>query len=140
MASGKVDRLLDFLMNAVSVTALLSMVALIGVQSHRGLSRVSEARSDRPFHAMRAALAEVAEREALYYLDALEFADSPEALHFVGTEGVAVALSSSEEGWAATASHEGLGREEGCAVFFGAVAPPEFPVRPSVPGEVACSE
>lgn len=127
-------------MNAVSVTALLSMVALIGVQSYSAVTRVSKAMSEHHFAAMRAALVNVAERQALHYLDVSEFADSPDALHMVMSDGVAVTLTSNNQGWAATASHVALASDRGCAVFFGGAALSDSPVRPKVPGEVVCSE
>jgi len=140
MAKGKLDGLLDFLMNTVSVLVLVAMVGLVGIQSQMAITKGSVARSGRRFAAMRAALADISERQALHYLDAAAFADSPDALRFEGAEGVAVVLSSDEGGWSATASHVALRSDEGCAIFFGDMAPPEFPVRPSRPGQVACSE
>ena len=140
MAREKIDGLLDFLMNTVSVIALVAMVGLVGIQSQRAIYKESVARVDRSFAAMRAVLSDIAARQALYYLDAAAFADSPDELRFVGAEGVAVVLSSDDEGWAATASHEALGSDEGCAIFFGDVIPPESPVRPARPGQVVCSE
>jgi len=140
MARKRLDGLLDFLMNTVSVIALVAMVGLVGIQSRRAIAKESVARSDRRFAAMRAALADISERQTLYYLDAAAFADSPEALRFPGAEDVDVVLSSDDEGWAATATHVALGNNEGCAIFFGDMAPPESPVRPTRPGQVACSE
>jgi hypothetical protein len=140
MANGKDSALLEFLMDAVSVTALLVMVALIGVQSTRAVSSLGQARADRHFAAMKADLAAVTERQILHYLDASEFAESPEDLSFVGSDGVAIAVTSSDEGWAATASHVALGSEHGCAVFFGVAPIPDGPAVPEAPGQVACTE
>jgi len=140
MARGKVDGLLELLMNTVSVLSLVAMVGLVGIQSQKAISKKSMERSDRRFAAMRAALADIAERQTLHYLDGGAFADSPDALQFEGAEGVAVVLSSDEGGWAATASHVAFGNDERCAIYFGDMAPPESPVRPSRPGQVVCSE
>jgi hypothetical protein len=140
MVNGKDHGLLDRLMDAVSVTASLVMLALIGIQSTRAVSSLGEARADRHFAAMKGDLAAVAEGQILHYLDSSEFAESPADLSFVGTDGVAIAMTSSEAGWAATASHVALGSEHGCAVYFGVGPVPDGPAVPEAPGQVACTE
>lgn len=140
MADRNDDALLDRLMDAVAVTALVVMVALIGVQSTRAVSSLGQARADRHFAAMKADLADVAERQVLHYLDASEFAETAEDLAFEGTDGVAISMVSTDAGWAATASHTALGAGHGCAVFFGLGPAPDGPARPEAPGQVACTE
>lgn len=127
-------------MDAVAVTALLVMLALIGIESARAVSSFGQARAQRHFAAMKADLVAVAEQQMLHYLDAAEFAASPEALSFVSSEGVAIALSRTDTGWAASASHAALGSERGCAVFFGFAPAPDGPAVPDTPGQVACTE
>lgn len=132
--------LVEVLMDTVSVMALVVMLTLIGVQSARALTSLSDARSERLIAEVRADLTDVAERQVLYYLDEAHFAPSAKALDFVGREGVVMHLKSTRAGWSATASHAELDEGQGCAVFFGAVHVPAGPVQPPTAGQVACTE
>lgn len=140
MANQKRFVLIEFLMEAVCIMALLVMIALIGVQSSTVVSSLSEDRADRLLAAMKDDLERVTEQQVLHYLDSSEFARTPEDLSFVSTTGVAIELTGTESGWSAIASHERLGDEFGCAVFYGEVSAPNDPVRPSRPGQVACTQ
>lgn len=127
-------------MEAVCVTALIVMVALIGIQSSTAVSSLSEDRADRMLAAMKGDLERVAEQQVLHYLDSSEFARTPEDLRFVSTTGVAIEVQASPVGWSATASHDQLPEDYGCAVFYGAVRRPAAPVTPSSPGQVVCTQ
>ena len=131
---------IEFLMEAVCVTALLAMVALIAVQSTTAVSSLSDQRAARHLAAMKKDLERVAERQVMHFLDSSEFAANSEDLRFVSSEGVGIRLTTSAGGWSATAYHEQLGEQHGCAVFYGSVAPPSAPVTPGTPGEVSCTE
>ena len=95
--------LIELLMEAVCVTALLLMIALIGFQSSTAASALTADRADRHLTAMKSDLQRVAEQQVLHYLDASEFAHSSEDLRFVSSDGVAIELTGSEAGWSATA-------------------------------------
>jgi hypothetical protein len=140
MARKKRFLLTEFMMEAVCVTALVAMLALFGVHSSTAVSSLSEDRAERMLAAMKADLERVAEEQLLHYLDSSEFAASPEDLAFVSTTGVAIEVTASPAGWSAIASHEELGDEFGCAVFFGSVQRPADPVMPSSPGQVVCTQ
>ena len=105
--------LIEFMMEAVCVTALIVMVALFGIQSSTAVSSLSEDRADRMLAAMKGDLERVAEQQVLHYLDSSEFAPSPEALAFVSTTGVDIEVTASSSGWSATASHAQLGDDVG---------------------------
>jgi hypothetical protein len=132
--------LIEFMMEAVCIMALLFMVALIGIQSGTAVSILSEDRAKRMVAAMKGDLERVAEQQILHYLDSSEFARSPEDLAFVSTTGVAIEVTGTAAGWSATASHEQLGEDHGCAVFYGAVPRPSDPVTPNAPGQVFCTQ
>ena len=132
--------LIELLMEAVCITALLLMIVLIGFQSSTAASALTADRAERHLAAMKSDLQRVAEQQVLHYLDASEFAHSPEDLRFVSSDGVAIELTGSDEGWTATASHDRLGAGHGCAIFYGAVPPPAAPVAAVGPGEVFCTE
>ena len=78
--------------------------------------------------------------QAIHYADESVFASSEAELHFTSSEGVAISVVTSSEGWWGTATHEALGTDEGCAVFMGSISVPAHPVTPPRPGEVACTE
>ena len=139
MAREKRFVLIEFMMEAVCVMALIVMVALFGVQSSTAVSSLSEDRADRMLAAVKGDLERVAEQQVLHYLDSSEFARSPEDLAFVSSTGVAIEVTATPSGWSATASHERLGDDYGCAVLFGSVQRPADPVMPSAPGQVVCT-
>jgi hypothetical protein len=132
--------LIELLMEAVCVTGLLVMIALMAFQSSAAASALTSERAARHLAAMKSDLRRVAEQQVLHYLDSSEFAHSPEDLRFVSSDGVAIELTGSEDGWAATASHDRLGESHGCAIFYGSVRAPSTPVAPRGPGEVFCTE
>jgi len=132
--------LIELLMEVVCVTALLVMSALIAFQSSTAASALTSGRDERHLAAMKSDLQRVAEQQVLHYLDSSEFAHSPEDLSFVSSAGVAIELIGSEDGWAATASHERLGDRHACAIFYGSVPAPSTSVAPHGPGEVFCTE
>lgn len=140
LASEKRFAFIETMMEVVCVTALVVMIALIGIQSSTAVSSLTEDRADRMLAAMKGDLERVAEQQVLHYLDSAEFADTPEDLSFVSTSGVAIELRGTESGWSATAHHEQLGDDQGCAVFFGTAPRPSDPVMPSAPGRVYCTQ
>jgi hypothetical protein len=140
MANREGFALTEVLMEVLSVTALVVMPALIGVQSSLAASGLSEARTDRHIETLRSELRALAEQQVLHYLDDGSFAQNPADLGVEPPQGVILSVDAGPHGWSATAAHEALDDRAGCVVFFGAVAPPSTPVRPDVPGAVACTE
>lgn len=132
--------LLEFLMQSLSISAMVVMVMLVGVQSSLAMSRVSTIRAEQRFAAMKWDLRRVAEQQVLYYLDEDAFTDSPSDLRVEGTDGVVLSLTASESGWSGVASHDALGDGHGCAIFFGRVPAPTGPASPVTAGEVACTD
>ena len=140
MPNEKSYSLIEFMMEGLTVGGLLVVLSLIGVQSTIAASTVAASRTEARFEAMKWDLLNVADRQALHFADESAFTNSPKELRFVGTEGVVVALTATPIGWSGTASHEALGDDQGCAIFFGSATVPTSPVRPASPGEVTCTE
>jgi TonB family protein len=53
--------------------------------------------------------------------------------------GVTMAITASEWGVAAVATHEHLGTEFGCSAYLGHMDPPDSPASPDAPGVIACT-
>ena len=140
MPESKNYDVIELMMEGLTVGGLIVVLALICVQSTIAASTVATSRMEARFAAMKGDLENLAERQALHFADEASFADSPEDLRFVGTEGVVVTLTASRDGWSGTASHAALGQDEGCAIFVGSTAAPTNPVRPGVSGQVVCTE
>jgi len=112
---------------------------LVGVHSAVAISTVSASRDQAHFATLRWDLENLDARQAIYYSDERAYSSSSIDLGFTPSEGVTVSVVASPRGWAATATHEGLGSGEGCAMYFGATAAPKSPVTPSHPGELVCT-
>lgn len=132
--------LIEFLMESVCVTALVAMLALICVQSSSAVSSLSDRRSAQHLAETKSALEQVTERQVLHFLDSSQFASSSDDLKLASSGDVEIELSVSGDGWSATAVHDRLGNDHGCAVYFGSVPPSAGPVTPNAPGEVYCTE
>ena len=51
-----------------------------------------------------------------------------------------MAVTASASGWSATAKHDALGSDKGCAVYYGsATAPTIGAMSPAAEGQVACT-
>jgi len=132
--------LIEVLMDAVAISALLVVVALIGVQSALALPRLSEAREAAHREAMRRDLQNLAAHQAIFHADRRSYAPSTEALAFETSRGVEVEVLASPSGWWATATHAALDDGAGCAIYVGEATPPTDPVTPARAREIACTE
>ncbi|MDX1493918.1 MAG: type II secretion system protein [Longimicrobiales bacterium] len=132
--------LVEVLMDGLAVSALLVVLALMGVQSALAFPRWSESREESHRTTLRWELENVVAQQALHQADGMRYATSLEELGFEPSPGVEVEVVASSWGWSATATHEALGDDEGCAVYVGAALPPVEPVMPTRRGEIACTE
>ena len=131
--------LVEVLMDGLAMSALLVVVALMGVQSVITFPRWSESRMEAQVSALSLELENLYAQQALHFADRGVFATSLEELGFVPSEGVRMSLTASPRGWSATARHDRLDPSHGCAVFHGVALAPTHPVRPAVRGRVACT-
>ena len=132
--------LVEVLMDGLAVSALLVVVVLMAVQSAITFPRWSESRAQAQVSALELELENLHAQQALYHADRGVFATSLEELGFTPSDGVRMSLSASPRGWSATAGHERLGPDRGCAVFHGVALAPTTPVRPARRGRVACTQ
>ncbi len=118
---------------------LLIVVVIIGILAAIAIPKFSATREKAYFAAMKSDLKNLASQQEIYYSDNYSYSSSTNALGFVNSDGVIVAISAvSSSGWAASATHQALGTAEGCAIFYGTATAPTAPTAPSQPGEIAC--
>lgn len=132
--------LVEVLMDGLAVGALVTVIALMGVQSALAFPRWSASRQESQREALRWELENLVAQQALHQADRGRFAASLEELDFRPSDGVVLEVVASTRGWAASALHEDLGADQGCAVYLGSALPPEDPVRPRRRGEIVCTE
>jgi len=131
--------LVEFLMTSQIVAGFFLMATLIGVESARAVSKVSNSRDDAYYAAMRWDLKNLDARESIYFADRLSYSSSVRDLKFRTSDGVSVTVEATVQGWSATATHDALGPNQGCAVYFGRVPAPTTPVAPSRVGQLVCT-
>ena len=132
LGAGLIDRMIQGLSPAQCVQVLFRDVG--------PLSPSSSDREKRYFAAMKADLKNLASQESIYYADTYIYTTSFSEVGFVESEGVEVTIHDADErGWAATATHAALGLLRGCALYYGTVEAPTYPVQPTAPGEIACT-
>jgi len=132
--------LIDVLMEGVALVGVLAIIGIAAVQVASAAASLSESRRNARFEVLRRDLEEVRARQAIHYADELSYSSSSEALRYAASSGVSVTISATGRGWAASATHSGLDVGEGCAVYTGHVPPPNAPVTPPAPGQVACTD
>lgn len=80
----------------------------------------------------------IADQEA-YFSKHQSYASDLGTLGCESSRGVTIGVAASQDGFSAVAFHEALGTTFGCAVYMGQTAPPNFPLEPKVPGQLACT-
>lgn len=121
---------------------LLIVVVIIGILASIAIPKYTKMRERAYYSALKSDLRNLATQQEIYYSENYDYTDVTADLGFVQSEGVTVALGSvSSTGWNATATHRGLGTDEGCAVFHGtAAAPTVGSETPTAPGAVVCTD
>ncbi len=120
---------------------LLIVVVIIGILAAIAIPKFSATREKAYFAAMKSDLKNLASQEEIYYSDNYSYSTSTTALGFVSSQGVTVKIGvGTTSGWNASATHTALGTALGCAMYYGTVAAPTTPIKPTQPGELACKE
>lgn len=132
--------LVEVLMDGLAVSALLVVIALMGVQSLITFPRWSDSREQAQLSVLRWDLENLHAQQALHFADLGAYATSLEELGFTPSEGVRLTLAAAPRGWSASAEHERLDEGRGCAVFAGAALGPTTPLTPRRRGQVACTD
>ena len=89
---------------------------------------------------MKSDVRNLAAQQELYYATNYQYSATLADLGFVASEAVTVTATATNAGWAAVATHQALGNDEGCAIYYGTVTPPTVGgVSPEAEGQVACT-
>lgn len=131
--------LVEVLMDGLAVSAILVVLALMGVQSALAFPRWSESRDESHRTTLRVELENLVAQQALHQADSRRFATSLEELGFQPSDGIELDVVASSWGWSAIATHHGLDEDQGCTVYVGTALPPPEPVTPNRRGVIACT-
>jgi len=96
---------------------LLIVVVIIGILAALAIPKFSKTREKAYVAAMTADLKNLSTYQELYFSDHYTYTSDKEALRFVETKSVTVAITANATGWSATASHSAL--PDTCAVGYG---------------------
>src|SRR5690554_4064809 len=116
---------------------LLIVVVIIGILAAIAIPKFSSAREKAYFSAMKSDLKNLATQQEVYYSGGeYTYTDDLNALGFVASEGVRVTVdpNSNNLGWSATATHEALASDLGCAIYFGQFTAPSSHGSPTQQG------
>lgn len=112
----------------LTLVELLVVMAVVGILASISVPRLDGYRESAHLSQVQQDLRNVGVAQELHYRDHLRYADDAEALVFDGSEGVEVTVEEvSTGGWAATAVHDALEQDVGCAMYLGSVDPPSLP-------------
>ena len=112
-------------------------VFLLGCASPGGTAGPTERRAY--YAVMESDLRNLAVQEEIYFSNQGAYTYDAASLGYVTSSGVVVTITASRDGWAATATHGALSREDGCAIYHGTATAPTSPAQPTRPGEVVCN-
>lgn len=116
---------------------LLIVVVIIGILAAIAIPKFSATRERAYISTMKSDLKNLASQQEIYYADNYAYSTSASALGFAESSGVEVTIgAATSTGWSASATHQGTGAGETCAIFYGdatAVSPA------TVAGAVTCT-
>ena len=119
---------------------LLIVLIIIGILAAIAIPQFSATREKAYFAAMKSDVRNLAAQQELYYATNYEYSASLADLGFVASEAVNITATGDNAGWTAVATHEALGTDEGCAIYYGTVTAPTIgSVSPEAEGQVACT-
>ena len=120
---------------------LLVVLVIIGILAAIAVPQFSKAREKAYFAAMKSDLRNLAAQQELYYATNYSYGSSLTDLGFVASESVNVTPAATISGWSATVTHDALGTDRGCAIYYGtATAPTIGSATPEAEGQVACTQ
>ena len=119
---------------------LLIVLVIIGILAAIAIPQFSATREKAYFAAMKSDVRNLAAQQELYYATNYEYSGSLADLGFVASEGVNVTVTAADAGWTGIATHDALGTDDGCALYFGtATAPTIGSASPTAEGQVVCT-
>lgn len=116
---------------------LLIVVVIIGILAAIAIPKFSATREKAYYSTLKSDLKNLATQQEIYYADGnYTYTDDIAALNFAPSQGVNLGtIQATNVGWSVTATHDGMGGEHGCAIYYGTA-----PVVPTVPGGVQVSQ
>ena len=119
---------------------LLIVLIIIGILAAIAIPQFSATREKAYFAAMKSDVRNLAAQQELYYATNYQYSNTLADLGFVASEAVSVTVTASNAGWTVVATHQALGDDEGCALYYGtATAPTIGGATPEAEGQVACT-
>ena len=119
---------------------LLIVLIIIGILAAIAIPQFSATREKAYFAAMKSDVRNLAAQQELYYATNYQYGSTLADLGFVASEAVNVSVTASNTGWTVVATHQALGADQGCALYYGAVTAPTIGgVTPVAEGQVACT-
>ena len=119
---------------------LLIVLVIIGILSAIAIPQFSATREKAYFAAMKSDIRNLAAQQELYYATHYQYTNSLADLSFVSSEAVTVTSLASTSGWSATATHDALGADRGCAIYYGSASAPTIgSISPEAEGQVVCT-
>jgi len=89
---------------------------------------------------VRSDLKNLASQQEIYWSDNETFSADLKALGFVASNGVRLTVVAGPDSWSARATHDALGNEMQCAIYWGETPPVELGFdEDAVAGEIVCT-
>ena len=121
--------------------AVLSAALILPFVIHAERARAQELPSwaEEAYEALNQDLSRILQDQRDYFAVYDKYATDFKSVGCHSSPGVTVAITASEWGISAVATHEHLGTEFGCSAYLGHMDPPDSPVSPDAPGVIACT-
>ena len=122
---------------------LLVVISVVAILAAVALPRLDSARQEAHFATVGQDLRNLGGAQERFHQGEGHYAQSLGALGYQGSDGVEMDVipQSSDQGWAAVATHEALDPGRGCGMYLGSADPPPLPngeVHSGGAGVLAC--
>jgi hypothetical protein len=96
----------------------------------------------RPYQAwVKSDLKNLASQQEIYWSDNETYSADLQELGFVASDGVRLTVEAGPDSWSARATHDALGNQMACAIYWGETPPAELGLDEDVvAGEIVCTE
>ena len=123
-----------------TLVELLVVLVVIGILAAIAVPQFTKVRERAYYATLQADIRSLAAQQELHYATKYSYTNTLSDLGFVTSQGVTVSVTASASGWSATATHDALGSDEGCAVYYGSATVPTIDkMSPTAEGQVACT-
>lgn len=123
-----------------TLVELLVVLVVIGILAAIAVPQFTKVRERAYYATLQADIRNLVAQQELYYATKYSYTSTLSDLGFVTSQGVTVSVTASASGWSATAKHDALGSDKGCAVYYGSATVPTIDkMSPTAEGQVACT-